>query len=92
MPGEDEAIAKAGLGGPGSPGSIDRSPSSPAPHSEFDFSAATAEGLFIGISGLIGAGKTTLATALAKEMGLPVHYEPVTDNEYLSDFYSDMAK
>ena len=27
--------------------------------------------LFIGISGLIGAGKSTLATALAKEMNLP---------------------
>ena len=30
-----------------------------------------------GISGLIGAGKTTLATALAKELKLPVYYEPV---------------
>lgn len=31
-----------------------------------------------GISGLIGAGKTTLATALAKELDLPVYYEPVS--------------
>jgi len=48
--------------------------------------------LFIGISGLIGAGKTTLATALAKEMDLPVFYEPVINNVYLEDFYKDMKK
>ena len=58
----------------------------------YDFNAATGEGLFIGISGLIGAGKTTLATALAKELNLPVYYEPVVDNVYLEDFYGDMAK
>ena len=45
--------------------------------------------LFIGIAGLIGAGKTTLAEALASHLGLPVYYEPVTDNEYLADFYRD---
>lgn len=58
----------------------------------YDFSAATCDGLFIGISGLIGAGKTTLATALAKQLNLPVYYEPVVDNVYLEDFYKDMAK
>ncbi len=58
----------------------------------FDFNEASLEGLFVGISGLIGAGKTTLATALAKELGLPVYYEPVVDNVYLEDFYTDMAK
>ncbi len=45
--------------------------------------------LFIGIAGLIGAGKTTLAEALATHLGLPVYYEPVGDNEYLADFYRD---
>jgi deoxyadenosine kinase len=45
--------------------------------------------LFIGIAGLIGAGKTTLARALGEHLGLPVYYEPVTDNEYLADFYRD---
>ncbi len=45
--------------------------------------------LFIGIAGLIGAGKTTLATALGEHLGLPVYYEPVQDNEYLADFYRD---
>jgi deoxyadenosine kinase len=55
-------------------------------------SPAMTQDLFIGIAGLIGAGKTTLATALAKHLDVPVYYEPVKDNEYLSDFYSDTAK
>ena len=46
---------------------------------------------FIGIAGLIGAGKTTLATALGEVLDLDVHYEPVIDNEYLEDFYADTA-
>ena len=41
---------------------------------------------------MIGAGKTTLATSLAKELDVPVYYEKVLDNEYLADFYGDMAK
>jgi deoxyadenosine kinase len=45
--------------------------------------------IFIGIAGLIGAGKSTLATALGKHLNLPVYYEPVADNEYLADFYRD---
>jgi deoxyadenosine kinase len=50
------------------------------------------ETAFIAISGLIGAGKTTLATSLGEALNLPVYYEPVKDNEYLEDFYKDMAK
>ena len=48
--------------------------------------------VFIGIAGLIGAGKTTLATALGSHLDLPVYYEPVADNEYLADFYRETAK
>lgn len=48
------------------------------------------ENVFIGISGLIGAGKSTLAKALGERLDLPVYYEPVTDNVYLEDFYKDM--
>jgi deoxyadenosine kinase len=48
--------------------------------------------LFIGIAGMIGAGKSTLAKALGDHLGLPVYYEPVDDNAYLADFYRDTAK
>lgn len=50
---------------------------------------AQSEKLFIGISGLIGAGKTTLAEALSTKMNLPLYCEPVIDNVYLADFYKD---
>lgn len=50
------------------------------------------ERIFIGISGLIGAGKSTLATTLAEHLGLEAYYEPVNDNEYLADFYNDIEK
>ena len=45
--------------------------------------------LFIGIAGMIGAGKSTLATALGRHLGIDVYYEPVEDNEYLADFYRE---
>jgi len=48
--------------------------------------------LFIGIAGMIGAGKSTLATALGKHLDIDVYYEPVKDNEYLEDFYRDTAR
>lgn len=48
--------------------------------------------LFIGIAGLIGAGKTTLAHALGDHLGLPVYEEPVADQAYLEDFYRDTAR
>jgi deoxyadenosine kinase len=48
--------------------------------------------LFIGIAGMIGAGKSTLATALGRHLSLPVYYEPVEDNEYLADFYRDTKR
>ena len=48
--------------------------------------------LFISISGLIGAGKSTLATKLAEKMELPCFYEPVMDNAYLGDFYRDPSR
>jgi len=48
--------------------------------------------LFIGIAGIIGAGKSTLATALGRHLDIDVYYEPVADNEYLADFYRDTAR
>lgn len=48
--------------------------------------------MFIGIAGMIGAGKSTLATALGKHLGIDCYYEPVADNEYLADFYRDTPR
>ena len=48
--------------------------------------------IFIGIAGMIGAGKSTLATALGQHLGIDAYYEPVADNEYLADFYRDTAR
>ncbi len=48
--------------------------------------------IFIGIAGMIGAGKSTLASALGQHLGIDTYYEPVADNEYLADFYRDTAK
>lgn len=48
--------------------------------------------IFIGIAGMIGAGKSTLAAALGQHLGIDCYYEPVADNEYLQDFYRDTAR
>jgi len=48
--------------------------------------------VFIGIAGMIGAGKSTLATALGHHLGIDCYYEPVADNEYLADFYRDTRR
>jgi deoxyadenosine kinase len=50
------------------------------------------ENLFIGIAGMIGAGKSTLATSLAEHLGIDVYHEPIADNEYLEDFYRDTPR
>lgn len=44
------------------------------------------------VAGNIGAGKTTLTTALAKHFGWEPHYEDVENNPYLNDFYEDMPR
>lgn len=46
----------------------------------------------IGISGLIGAGKSTLTGQLGKLLNAKVLYEPVDENQYLSLFYKDMSR
>jgi deoxyadenosine kinase len=48
--------------------------------------------VFIGVAGMIGAGKSTLARALGEHLDIDVYYEPVQDNEYLADFYRDTAR
>jgi deoxyadenosine/deoxycytidine kinase len=53
---------------------------------------APTEPTYVAISGLIGAGKSTLAAALGAHMGLPVFNEPVETNPYLALFYGDMKQ
>ncbi len=50
------------------------------------------ENIFIGIAGMIGAGKSTLAKTLGDHLGMDTYYEPVEDNEYLEDFYRDTKR
>jgi len=45
--------------------------------------------MFIGIVGCIGVGKSNLTEALAKRLGYRAFFEPVKENPYLDDFYSD---
>lgn len=51
-----------------------------------------ARGLHIAISGLIGAGKTTLSQKISTSLGLPLYCEKVTDNKCLEEFYKDQKR
>jgi len=46
----------------------------------------------IAISGTIGAGKSTLCHRLSGPLGYEVFDEPVTNNPYFEDFYSDPVR
>ena len=48
--------------------------------------------MYIGIIGSIGIGKSMLTKALSEHLGYRAFYEPVTENPYLDDFYSDMKR
>ncbi len=50
------------------------------------------ENLFIGIAGMIGAGKSTLAKTLGAHLDMDVYFEPIGDHEYLADFYRDTRR
>lgn len=48
--------------------------------------------LYVAISGIIGAGKTTLAQALGTALDCPVYCEAVHENPYLAKFYNDQER
>jgi deoxyadenosine/deoxycytidine kinase len=48
--------------------------------------------IFIAVAGNIGTGKTTLAQMLSKRFNWNAHFESVSDNPYLADFYADMSR
>lgn len=50
------------------------------------------KGIFVGIAGNIGAGKSTLTGMLAETFGWKPFYEANADNPYLADFYADMQR
>ena len=45
---------------------------------------------FVAVAGNIGVGKSTLVEMLCKKLEWEPFYEPVAENPYLADFYSDM--
>jgi deoxyadenosine/deoxycytidine kinase len=45
---------------------------------------------FVAVAGNIGVGKSTLVSLLCKHLDWQPFYEPVAENPYLADFYSDM--
>ena len=47
---------------------------------------------FIGLAGNIGVGKTTFTRLLSEKLNWTPFFESVSDNPYLSDFYSDMKR
>lgn len=48
--------------------------------------------MHIAVAGNIGSGKTTLTELLAKHYGWETHFEDVSQNPYLNDFYEDMQR
>ena len=46
---------------------------------------------FVAVAGNIGVGKSTLVGMLCDRLEWQPFYEPVSENPYLADFYTDMA-
>jgi len=47
---------------------------------------------YIVVAGNIGAGKSTLVNLLAEHLGFMSYFEPVLENPFLKDFYSNMKR
>jgi deoxyadenosine/deoxycytidine kinase len=54
--------------------------------------ASSANPMFVVVAGNIGSGKTTLTKKLSERLGWKPHFESVSDNPYLADFYKDMSR
>lgn len=52
----------------------------------------TSNRMFVVVAGNIGSGKTTLTKKLSEKLAWKPHFESVSDNPYLSDFYGDMSR
>lgn len=48
--------------------------------------------ILVGVSGIIGVGKSTLTESLGKILSWDIVKEPVESNEYLEKFYGDMSR
>jgi deoxyadenosine/deoxycytidine kinase len=48
--------------------------------------------MFVAMAGNIGAGKTTAAKLISRTFELELFEEPVIDNRFLRDYYSDMKR
>ncbi len=58
----------------------------------FNRLSSPANPMFVVVAGNIGSGKTTLTKKLSERLGWKPHFESVSDNPYLSDFYGDMSR
>ena len=54
--------------------------------------SSVANPMFVVVAGNIGSGKTTLTKKLSERLGWKPHFESVSDNPYLADFYKDMSR
>ena len=52
----------------------------------------SSDNVLIGVSGIIGVGKTTLTYKIGEALKLDILREPVESNDYLSKFYENMSK
>lgn len=48
--------------------------------------------MFVVVAGNIGCGKTTLTRKLSERLSWKPHFESVSDNPYLADFYENMDR
>lgn len=48
--------------------------------------------MYIAIAGNIGSGKTTLTRLLAEHYGWEPHYETISSNPYIADYYRDLHR